>query len=105
MRQRWLNLAQVGGIAVKSMFMADGFCLPLFADFTFKPCARIFSARFARQSRPPLAEIIFQDPLFYLQKIADVNNAHIIQPRLGDLADSGNFADIQWCKKTLLLPG
>src|ERR1041385_3911320 len=105
MRQRWLNLAEVRRVVAKRMFMADRFCLPLFSDFACKPCACIFSARFAGESWTPRAEIFFQHPLLYLEEIANINNANIIEPRLGDLAHSGNFADIQGCKKTLLLPG
>jgi len=50
MRQRGLNLAEVRRVVAKRMFMADRFRLPLFSDFACKPCACIFSARFASQS-------------------------------------------------------
>src|SRR6185369_18083568 len=102
MCQRGLNLAEINRVTVKGMFMTDGFGLPLFAYFAFKPCACIFTARLAGQRRSPLAEILFQDVLFHLQQIANVDNADIVEARLGDFADSENLSYIQRRQETLL---
>src|SRR5215469_13118250 len=99
MSQRCFNLFQIASIVVESMFVADGFGLPVLADFTLEPTAGIFAPRFARQCQSPLAKMLLQERFFHAQQISNADNSQIIQARLGNSTYSRNSSHIQWSQE------
>src|SRR5262245_52419136 len=87
------------------MLMADGFGPPVLTDFSGKPGAGVFTARFPGESFAPLAEILSEHAFLRTQHVSDADNPHLVEAGFGHFPHARNLADIEWGKKTLLLTG